>query len=383
MSGSPCALRSSACLATSDVLLATCARPRPSPRPSTIAASARAGLRSLWPFISPRWATQEQAIAAGQRALALADGPRGCCPQQAQATIQLGRVYYALGDYRQAIDYSRQAVVAYLEGERAPRALWPGVPARRERPVSSWSGACRSSAHSPRAALLGIEGLRIAEAVDHPEPFIAYFWGLGLLALRQGDLHRGRAYARTGLGLVKTQAFCSGPPVMAAALGAAYARSGVLQRPAAAGAGGGAGSRHAIRVDQTLRVLGLSAVSLLTSRLEEARSLAERALELAQAYKERGHQAYALRLLGDIAARHDPPDVAQAEAHYQQALALAEELGMRPLQAHCHSGLGMLYTKTGQQEQARAALSTAMEMYRTMEMTFWLPQVEAALAQVE
>ena len=56
---------------------------------------------------------------------------------------------------------------------------------------------------------------------------------------------------------------------------------------------------------------------------------------------------------------------------------------MRPLQAHCHRGLGMLYATTGQQEQARAALSTAMEMYRTMEMTFWLPQVEAALAQVE
>jgi hypothetical protein len=73
----------------------------------------------------------------------------------------------------------------------------------------------------------------------------------------------------------------------------------------------------------------------------------------------------------------------QAEAHYQQALALAEELGMRPLQAHCHRGLGTLYAATGQQEQARTELSTAIEMYRVMEMTFWLPQTEAALAQVE
>jgi hypothetical protein len=55
---------------------------------------------------------------------------------------------------------------------------------------------------------------------------------------------------------------------------------------------------------------------------------------------------------------------------------------MRPLQAHCHCGLGTLYAKTGQQEPARAELSAAMEMYRTMEMTFWLPQVEAVLAQV-
>ena len=56
---------------------------------------------------------------------------------------------------------------------------------------------------------------------------------------------------------------------------------------------------------------------------------------------------------------------------------------MRPLVAHCHRGLGMLYATRGHQEQVRAELSTAREMYRTMEMTFWLPQVEAVLAQVE
>ena len=56
---------------------------------------------------------------------------------------------------------------------------------------------------------------------------------------------------------------------------------------------------------------------------------------------------------------------------------------MRPLQAHCHRGLGMLYAATGQREQARAELSTAIEMYRAMEMTFWLPETEAALAQVD
>jgi hypothetical protein len=56
---------------------------------------------------------------------------------------------------------------------------------------------------------------------------------------------------------------------------------------------------------------------------------------------------------------------------------------MRPLQAHCHLGLGTLYAKVEQREQARAELYTAIELYRTMEMTFWLPQAEAALAQVE
>ena len=99
--------------------------------------------------------------------------------------------------------------------------------------------------------------------------------------------------------------------------------------------------------------------------------------------KERGLEAWILRLLGELAAHGDSPDAEQAAAHYRQALALAEALGMHPLQAHCHLGLGTLYGKVGQWQQARAHLSTAIEIYRAMEMTFWLPQAEAALAQVE
>ena len=122
---------------------------------------------------------------------------------------------------------------------------------------------------------------------------------------------------------------------------------------------------------------------MLAGRLEDAHALAERTLTLARARQERGHEAYVLRLLGDIAARRDPPEHEAAEAHYQQALALAEELGMRPLMAHCHRGLGTLYAATGQRDQARAALTTAIALYRVMDMTFWLPETEAALAQVD
>ena len=56
---------------------------------------------------------------------------------------------------------------------------------------------------------------------------------------------------------------------------------------------------------------------------------------------------------------------------------------MRPLQAHCHFGLGSLYAKTGHPEQAHTELTAAIALYRAMEMTFWLPQAEALLAQVE
>ena len=105
-------------------------------------------------------------------------------------------------------------------------------------------------------------------------------------------------------------------------------------------------------------------------------------MELCIGRKARGHQAYALRLLGEIASRRGPPDDEQAEGHYRQAQALAGELGMRPLRAYCHLGLGMLYRRIDRLDGARAELATAVEMLRAMEMTFWLPEVEGELAEV-
>jgi len=121
---------------------------------------------------------------------------------------------------------------------------------------------------------------------------------------------------------------------------------------------------------------------LLAGRIEEATTEARRALTLARDYKQRGPEAWALRLLGKITAQQEPPAVELAEGHYRQAMAIAKELGMRPLLAHCHLGLGTLYAKHGRREEARVALSDAIELYRAMEMTFWLPSVEAALEEM-
>jgi tetratricopeptide (TPR) repeat protein len=134
---------------------------------------------------------------------------------------------------------------------------------------------------------------------------------------------------------------------------------------------------------QALCSLPLGEAHLLAGRLEEAHTLAERTLTFTRAHQELGNQAYALRLLGEIAARRDPPQGDIAVACYQQALTLADELGMRPLMAHCHRGLGTLYAATNQQEQAHTEMSTAFALYRAMDMVFWLPQSEVALAQVE
>jgi tetratricopeptide (TPR) repeat protein len=131
-----------------------------------------------------------------------------------------------------------------------------------------------------------------------------------------------------------------------------------------------------------LWLASLGEAYLFAGRQADAMALTERALALTHAHKERGSEAYTLQILGAVHAPCDPSDAEGAERHYRQALTLADELGMRPLQAHCHRGLGTLYSQTEQLEQARAELSTAIEMYRDMEMTFWLPETEAALAEV-
>jgi tetratricopeptide (TPR) repeat protein len=132
-----------------------------------------------------------------------------------------------------------------------------------------------------------------------------------------------------------------------------------------------------------LALTELSEACLLVGRVDEASALAERLLDLSHTHTGHGYQAHACRLLGEVVRRREPPDIDQAATHYRQALTLAAEVGMGPLQAHCHLGLGTLYVKIGQWEDARSELATAIDLYRAMAMPFWLPQAEAALAQVE
>jgi tetratricopeptide (TPR) repeat protein len=222
------------------------------------------------------------------------------------------------------------------------------------------------------------------ERLAHPGSLMIAWHGMGLLALRQGDLRHALPCLERAVRICHEADLPAYVPEIAAALGAAY----TLERRVAdavplltqamaqlmtMGMGRASAFCH----------LSLGEAQMLAGRLDEAHSLAERVLALAQTHQARGNQAYARRLLGEIAARRESPESTPAAAHYQQALALAEALGMRPLQAHCHRGLGTLYATIGQQEQARGALSMAVEMYRGMAMTFWLPEAEAALAQVE
>jgi tetratricopeptide (TPR) repeat protein len=321
----------------------------------------------------------DQAIAAGQRALALATAG-GEVVLQALANQYLGVAYHAQGDYRRAINHLRQTL-ASVEGtrryERFGLANLPSVQCR------TWLAVCHAELGLfAEGQVFGEEGLRIAEAVAHPVSLMWASYGIGLLFLRQGDLPRALSSLERAVDLCQDLPGLF--PTMAAALGAAYTLGGRVSNamPLLTQALQQSTATDMIYFQARCR-LPLGEVHLLADRLEEAQTLTEHALAHACEHQERGHEAYALRLLGEIAAQRQPPEHERAEAYYRQAFALAEALGMRPLQAHCHRGLGMLYIKTSHKEQARTALSIAIELYRTMEMTLWLPETEAALAQVD
>jgi len=129
-------------------------------------------------------------------------------------------------------------------------------------------------------------------------------------------------------------------------------------------------------------LLTRSEAYLGAGRIHEATKLAQRALDLSRKHQERGSQAHCLLLLGDIASHRDPPDTGAAEDHYRQAMALAEELGMRPLVAHCHLGLGRLYRQAGSRQQAQERLTTARTMFRDMDMRFWLDKAELEMKEL-
>jgi DNA-binding NtrC family response regulator/tetratricopeptide (TPR) repeat protein len=319
------------------------------------------------------------ALEFGQRALAISMALSDVRLQY-DTNFKLAQIYYLLGEYGRAITYCKTAVS--LEGMLPPQRVGPS--GGTSVGVCTLLTLCLAELGAFAEGIIhGEEGLRRAEAADHPFPRTNSYSFIGYLYFRQGDLHKAIAMLERSMELCQVWQNQFSFPHIASPLGVAYALSGrvaealpLLEQAVAQAASMGF---------MPFISRGLAALSegyLLAGRIEDAIALAERALDLSREHKERGHEAWALRLLGEIHSHGDPPESDQAEASYRQALALAGELGMRPLAAHCHLGLCTLYAKIGQRELARASLSTAIELYHAMDMTFWLPQAEATLAQL-
>jgi tetratricopeptide (TPR) repeat protein len=313
-----------------------------------------------------------------QRVEAIA-GTLGDVPLQVAAQYYLVFVCHASGDYRGTEHVSRR-LTQLLQGnrirERFRLAVFPAM----------WSRAFLARALAERGVFdegdsQGQEAVRIAEAVDHQFSVIFACLGLAYVNSVRGELSQAARLLERALALCRDWSITIVTPVAMASLGHVYAWSGRVGE-------GVALLQQALTVHESAGIAWLQAMSivqlgegyLLAGQVEDARACADRAVRLACERGERGHEAWALRLLGEIASHPDHPDAAAAEVHYGTAMALAFELGMRPLVAHCHLGLGKLYRRTRDHAKAEEYLATASAMYREMDMRFWLEKAEAACA---
>jgi tetratricopeptide (TPR) repeat protein len=309
----------------------------------------------------------------GQRAQALAEA-LGDVPLQVTGTLYFGLSCLVSGDYREAEGLLLKAL-QLVEGDLSRDRLGlAGFPAGLAHGYVAWALADRGKFEN--GVVHGREGVRLAEAVDHPYSLAFACWAHAYVQIIRGELSEAVRLLERGVAVSREWNLTILEEMSAGALGYTYALSGRVGE-------GVPLLEHALSAIETmgfgilqpLFLLHLGEAYVLVDRLEDALAVAERALTRARQTGQRLYEPWALRLLGEVTARRDPPD--HAEAHYRDALTLAEELGMRPLVAHCHLGLSKLCRRTGRTQQAQEHLATATTMYREMGMTFGLKQAEA------
>lgn len=318
------------------------------------------------------------AIESGQRALAIAESVRDA-ELRGVARLYLGQAHCARGDYRQATAILRNNVRP-LEADLVPeRISMAGLPVA-SRTWLVWSLAALGE--FPEALARGEEAVQIGEMLDRPGSVVVAYFGVGLAYLYKGEAHAVRPRHERALQLCRIGGFPLLVPVVGAQLGWARVLAGdvadglpLLEQAVEQALA------MKLMVFTSLWVIWLGEACLLAGRVEDAMRHAARAVQLAREHGERGHEAWALRLRAEVARRHEAPEIDTADQQYRRALALATDLGMRPLVAHCHFGLGTLYQRVGRMEQAHEHLAAATSLYRETDMGVWLARAEAALGE--
>jgi tetratricopeptide (TPR) repeat protein len=321
-----------------------------------------------------------QAVESAERALALATA-LGDVGLELVAKNYLGYAFYALGDYRRAITVLGD-IVAALEGDLMRKRF--GLHGPLSVFSRTWLAMCLAEVGAfAEGVARGEQAAQIAHEADHQYSLALAHWGLGHSYFRSGELDNAIPVFERADRLCQDWRFLILHPLSASYLGAAFVLSGrladavpLLERAVEQAAAMGNMFSHSLEIGW------LGEAYLAAGRRDDATTLAGRAMDIAVNQEERGHQAWSLRLLGEIASQGDRSEMAAAEGNYGRALALADELGMRPLVANCHLSLGKLYRRMGQGQQAQEHLTTATTMYREMDMRFWLEQAEAEMREV-
>jgi tetratricopeptide (TPR) repeat protein len=228
----------------------------------------------------------------------------------------------------------------------------------------------------------GKDAIRIAHEIDHSFGSVYADSAIGLTYIRKEDISAAIVVLERGLERCRVADIPVQFPLVASPLGLAYVLAGRVTEGIALLEQAVGQTESKRSSGQAFRLSWLSEAYLRAGRTEEAAAHAERAQEFSRNHQERGREAWILRQIGKIHAHGNPSDVSRIEFNYREALKRAEELKMRPLIAHCHLSLGELYAQIGQSDTARKELSTAIDLYRLMEMRVGLREAEIALAKI-
>jgi tetratricopeptide (TPR) repeat protein len=310
----------------------------------------------------------DRAIAEGDHALAIAQGS-GDVQLSALASYQSALPCHDRGDFRLAVDRLKRAA-EYLGEERLRDHLglagYPAVMCR------AWLARCLAElGEFAEGRSYGTVAFSMARQLGQPYSATIADLLLGTLLLRQGHVPDAITVLERSLARSRKWDLPQQVPQISSSLGAAYCLAGrVAQGLSLLGEAVESAASSGIRSEQSLRAIWLVEAQLRAGQRDAAATLAARALELSLQHNERGYRAWCLRLLAEIASQSSSEE---AKGRYLESLALAADLGMRPLVAHCHLGLGKLYRGTG---QAQEHLVTARTMYRDMGMTYWLGRLE-------
>jgi tetratricopeptide (TPR) repeat protein len=288
------------------------------------------------------------------------------------ANFFLGQGCFNVGDFPRAVDYL-QRNVAILQGEQTlERFSLTGLPSVLSRVWLGWSLAEQGafSAAMPYAE----EARTIAEAADQPYSKAWACLGIGQVQLLQGALDDAISTLKIAADLCRTWDLHMATPMTAAVQGLAYALQGRVDEALPILEENESHNGDIRIYHSSTAAIALASAYLLAGRLDEAAETATKIADRATACGYRPIEARALELLGAIHAHRDPPNKLRSEEHYRRSLALAGELGMDPLVAHCHLGLRRLYQRCGAQRTAEEHRDKADRMYRDLGMRFWLEQ---------
>src|SRR5262245_1566093 len=317
-------------------------------------------------------------VEVAQRALALARDLDDL-GLETQVNYGLGATFQRQGKYREARETLMRNVRRLTGDLNYDRFGLPNPPSLSSRTWLVWSLA--ELGEFAEGELRACEELQIAKTVGFQFGLVHAYFASGALHLWKGQLGEAITALDNGLGCCRAGSIAIFFPLTAGSLGYAYALSG---RPTEgisllAQSAERLTEMHVV-MNHSMILCWLSEAYLLAGHGEKANATGELALIRARENKEQGHYAWALRLQGELAG-YGASDTALASAHYHQAISLASQLGMRPLVAHCHLGLGKLYRRAHNCGQAQEYLTIATSMYRDMDMAYWLEQAEAEMRQ--